>query len=281
MVKISPHFIGIGAAHAGLSLVAAFLEEHPAIADTVAAHNFFNTTAYDTKGLAGYRAALTAAGPGLVGDCSPGYLTDARVPERIVAAFPDAKLFVVVRHPLARALADYDRRRGIDAKASRTAAVPYLLQHPEVQSYGFYAEHLQPFFAYYSPLQLSVIFYEDLVEDPLGTMQRLYEFLEVDKNFVPRQLRGFAPPPEDPKHPGLIKRLFLRIGKLRRRLTVPPAQTPFGRDATLRALVSPADWDRFSAVYVRDATHLSHLLSRDMVAYWALRPEVASETFGE
>lgn len=188
-----PTFIGIGAAHAGLSTVAGWLAEHPEIADRVPALHFFSTDSYEKKGLLWYEAQLqsTREKPNfLTGECTAQYLYDSDTPARIVSDYPDTKLFVLLRHPVDRMVAEYVSCKSTDRTALEHSFVTYLSQHPALFTRSQYATALAPYFAYYSPRQLLVLHYEEIVLQPLAMLERLYHFLGVEKTFVPKALWG-------------------------------------------------------------------------------------------
>ncbi len=270
MSKRLPLFIGIGAAHAGMGEVVNWLSEHPAIADKIPALNFFQQVTAETKGVTWYEAQLTGhtSSVHLYGDCSAGYLISPHVPEQIVKLYPDAKLFVILRHPVRRALAEYVARQKTDRTATTQSAYAYLVQHSELLTYGQYAKHLDAYFAYYSPLQLQVIFYEDMIAAPLATYEAMCKFLEVDHTFIPKALRPFAPPPEEPKHPSLIWRARHGIKKLHKRFFVKEAGPLFPDEKTYNNLISVKEWQDLEKAFVPDTEVLSHLLKRDMSVYW-------------
>jgi Sulfotransferase family len=273
MSKLTPTFIGIGTGYAGLGKITTWLGEHPAIADHVPALNFFSTSAYTKHGYDWYAGKLAEQSTGVTcfGDCSPSYLYESSAAERIARDCPRTKLFVVLRHPLLRALAEYEALRSIDGQAQRMKAVEYLARFPKLQTQGFYADYLESYLVYYSTLELKVIFYEDLVENPLTVMQDLYAYLEVDKNFVPKELKSFVPPPEEPKHPGLIKRTRKRIYKLYKKLTTAEAKPLFTPDSILEANLSSTEKSLFIQAYLPSVDRLSRIVGKDMATYWHMR----------
>jgi hypothetical protein len=50
---------------------------------------------------------------------------------------------------------------------------------------GFYYEQLSRYYELFEREQVRVYLYEDLKEDPVGMMQSIFRFLEVDDAFVP------------------------------------------------------------------------------------------------
>ncbi len=270
MKKFSPAFIGIGASYAGLSEITAWLSAHPQISDHVPATHYFATRAYATKDVDWYRSTILdhQKPDQLVGECSASYLHHAEAPARIATDCPDTKLIVVLRHPIRRMLAEYEALTSIDAKARTMTPAAYLAAHQSLQAESLYSQALSRYFAYYSPLQLYVILYEDLIESPLTTMQALYEFLEINKNFVPAALQQFAPPPDEPKHPSLLYRGKRQVRRLYKRLFSRPTARVFAPVDSLDTLLSPAEWELFARPFATDAQNLSVLLNRDMSGYW-------------
>ena len=113
--------------------------------------------------------------------------------------------------------------------------------------------------------------YEDFAREPLKSMQKLYEFLEIDKEFVPKRLAAYAPPPEEPKHPGRIKRLFKLIGRLLKKIHPKKEFGPLTPPAPNHLdYFSPEELKVFKATFAADAAQLSNLVHRDMVVEWNL-----------
>jgi hypothetical protein len=271
MKKIYPHIIGIGSAHAGLGLVSELLAEHPAIADSLPPRNFFNTETFTKRGYPWYEQLLASQSDGLlVGDCTPGYALHPQCAERIASAYPDAKLFMIVRHPLRRLLTEFAALQKIDKEAARSTPAGYLAAHPELQARSCYGAQLQQFFAYYSPLQLLVIVYEDLVTDPLKVMSELYDFYGVDKNFIPKRLRPYAPLPDEPKHRSLVSKLFKLIRSVYKKLTYREPAPVFPPEVAVGKLLSPDEVALFNRVYITDAKQLTTFMGRDIGVFWGL-----------
>ena len=281
MQRHDPQFIGIGAEHAGLGIVVRLLTAHPGISDTIPALNFFNTDAFEQKGTDWYESHFLKEAPAeLQGESSPGYLKSSGVASRIVSLYPDTKLFVIVRNPLERAIAQYQHACMTKKISKQISCARYLTTYPNAQTAGFYGKHLHDFFAYYSSLQLHVIVYEDFVSDPLKVMQALYGFLEVDTNFIPKALAHYAPPPDEPKHRGRISRLIhVCIGLIKKikRRTVIPITPPA---IVVGEYLSPSEIITFKRAFAVDSTHLTNLLHRDMPVFWDLLP-VSSDLLNE
>jgi hypothetical protein len=271
MQRNSPDFIGIGAPHAGLGVVTKLLSAHPAVVDSIPALNFFNTDDYATKGVAWYEDTLPKKSPGvLTGECSPTYMTTPGVAERIVGEYPDTKLFVIVRNPIERAIVQYEHAKAKRLVSTQISCARYLTTVQKAQTDGFYGHHLREYFTYYSSLQLQVIVYDELVENPLKVIQSLYAFLEIDKEYIPKILAAYAPPPDDPINPSKLTRLILAIKKQIKRMREKPPVPIFPPPYRISAYFTPEELVPFTEAFATDARPLSNFLHRDMGAFWNL-----------
>lgn len=270
--KNAPQFIGIGGKGCGLALVTELLDVHPQINSPIPSLRFFSGSAYTEKDLSEYVEALCLVpSPAVCGESCPEYLTAQGVEERIARVYPDARLFVVVRNPIDRAIVEYQHARATQKMPKNMSCAQYLTNYPESQTDGFFGRHLMRYFTIYTSLQLYVMVYEDFVKEPLKEMQKLYDFLEIDKEFVPKRLAAFAPPPEEPKHPGRIKRLFTLIGKLLKKIHPKKEFGPLTPTAPNHLdFFSPDELRVFKTTFAADAAQLSNLVHRDMVVEWNL-----------
>jgi hypothetical protein len=275
--KNAPKFLGIGGKGSGLALITQLLDVHPQIHSPIPSLRFFSTSAYEEKSLDEYVKALCLQPePAVCGESCPEYLTTPGVAERIAQTYPDAKLFAVVRNPIERAVVEYQRALAGRKISKSVTCAQYLTNNPEIQTDGFYGRHLTRYFSIYTSLQLHVIVYEDFVKEPLKVMQDLFDFLELDKNFIPKRLVSYAPLPEEPKHPGKISRLIKFIARQIKKIhpdkPIAPLVPPNPKTETY---FSPEELVVFKNTFAADAAQLSNLLHRDMVVEWNL------ETSGE
>jgi Sulfotransferase domain len=270
--KNAPQFIGIGGKGCGLALVTELLDVHPQINSPIPSLRFFSGSAYGEKDLTEYVAALCLAPhPAVCGESCPEYLTTNGVAERIAHTYPDTKLFAVVRNPIDRAIVEYQHAQAAHKLPRGMSCAQYLTNNPESQTDGFFGRHLTNYFSIYTSLQLYVIVYEDFAREPLKVMQGLYDFLEIDKEFIPKRLVSYAPPPEEPKHPGKIARLIKLIGKLFKKVHPKKEFGPLTPPAPNHAnYFKPEELKVFKTTFAADAAQLSNLMHRDMVVEWNL-----------
>ena len=271
MQKNSPHFIGLGTAYAGIGAVAKLLASHPEIPDSIPSLNFFNTDVYDRKGVAWYDANFqTLNNRKLTGEFSVGYLSGPAVAEKIFQFNPETKLFALIRHPLDRAIAQYAHVKQFKSGQRYRNCSEYLTAVPMAQSIGLYGQHLRNYFGYFSYLQLQVIVYEDLLREPLKVIQELYNFLEIDNNYLPRALATFAPKPAEPRHRGLVANGLHFPIKLARQVMKKKSPQIFQPPFKINDYFSEAELIPFKKLYAEDASRLTPLVHRNLVAEWDL-----------
>jgi hypothetical protein len=216
-----PNFLIIGAAKAGTTSLHHYLGQHPEIyMSSVKEPSFFAFDAYraypedfggelerrlvrysgrpgKTNTIEDYRALFEAvSSERAIGEASPVYLYTPRVPERIQHHVPDARLIVVLRNPVERALSDYVCSRG-----DRGGQLDNFVQrHREARSnesyrssfrlYGYvyqglYHAHLARFLDVFGRDRIKICLHEDFQADNFGMLESVFEFLRVDKTFVP------------------------------------------------------------------------------------------------
>ena len=130
-----------------------------------------------------------------IGEASTSYLRSIRAPERIKDAVPHAKLIAVLRNPVDRAFSRYshlvtsgDETQTFSQAVAAELAPPVPGVAPPLARYvepGFYGAQLGRYLELFDREQLSVHFFEDLVQRPEPLLRELFCFLDVDPSFVP------------------------------------------------------------------------------------------------
>lgn len=180
-----PNLVVIGAQKCGTTALNHYLDLHPEVAMSKPNElNFFLEERTWSHGLDWYRGHFDAEAP-VRGDQSPNYSAyplDLGVPERMAATIPNAKLIYTVRDPLKRIAAhwvhDYAKHRE-HGDVRETIMHPFTTYLPR----SLYFLQLSRFLKYYDPSQVAVIEQGDLLNDRLGTLRRLFEFVGVDPGF--------------------------------------------------------------------------------------------------
>jgi hypothetical protein len=215
---IKPDFLIIGAQKAGTTWLWKMLQQHPGtdLPKEKEIH-FFGSSELYRKGkdqYYGHFAKLDRSK--VIGEASTTYFYDnvpywyndslklevdhtlPTIPELITTELPDIKILVVLRDPVRRAISAYYHWMR-DSYWMRKGAVSPLLglretaiQHPKMRilEYGYYARYLKLWSKYVPKERMRVlIFEEDVRQLPEKAMREVYEFLDLDPQFQPEDLK--------------------------------------------------------------------------------------------
>ena len=207
---IRPQFIIVGAQKAGTTSLYGMLTTHARIhpARTKEVRFFDEYYHHGPRWyLSHFPPAWTIPQATITGEATPYYLSDPRVPARIRAMLPDAKIVAILRDPVDRAISHYFqvRRRGREplpiaeamrAEAGRLAREISRMGEDErylsrpfrrwgYQATGRYAEQLDRYLALFPREQVLIIRSEDFFARPQEQANRLFEFLGVATIDVP------------------------------------------------------------------------------------------------
>jgi hypothetical protein len=185
-LKGLPNFFLAGCQKTASTWLHRCFREHPDIyvPENDATH-YFTMNYY--KGLNWYcRVYEDYSGEKVIGDTTPSYIRDYYAPSRIAEYNRNAKLIFTFRNPIDRAFSHYwheKKKRKIAFKFNE-ALENYDLYENWIVA-GFYHQHLSRYYEYFQKEQILVLIYEDLKENPYLFLKKIFNFLEVDDNFVP------------------------------------------------------------------------------------------------
>lgn len=224
-----PNFLVLGAAKAGTSALYEYLRQHPAIflSPTFKELRFF---AYDghppnyrgpgdiesnrqtTSSLQAYGAHFDAVRrETAIGEVSPVYLYSERAPACIRRYVPEAKLIVMLRHPVDRAYSHFlhlvrDGREPLRSFAQALAEEDARVRANWEWSWhyrrvGRYCDQLERYFGRFDRRQFQIFLYDDFEADPARVCRDLFRFLGVDDGFIPDTSRRYneSAIPRNPK----------------------------------------------------------------------------------
>jgi Sulfotransferase domain len=135
----------------------------------------------------------------VVGEATPIYMYFPWIAERIKTYNPSMKLIILLRHPVERAYSHYqmERARGwewlpfslairLEAwrlhLAKRDRSERSSLRTHSYGDRGFYSRQIHNLQRYFPSEQMLILLNEDLQNNHHETLQRVYEFLEVDRD---------------------------------------------------------------------------------------------------
>jgi hypothetical protein len=210
--RLLPDFLIIGAQKSATTSIYAYLRAHPDIAAPAKKElDFFDQ--HWTQGVRWYRGHFPWAlqrrrNPRLLtGEASPSYIHHPQAPERAAALLPDARLVLLLRDPVDRALSHYNHERVLgreplsfeDALAAedgrlageleRMAADPAHVsaawRNHSYRTRGLYAEQLERWLAHYPRERFLILTMEEIAADTDGSFQEVLAHLGA-RPFTPR-----------------------------------------------------------------------------------------------
>lgn len=181
-----PNLFVIGAAKAGTTSLARWLDDHPQAA--VAPEKELNFFSYDglwSRGLDWYADQFAGLDAAVLCDASPSYLPSRDAPARLAGAAPGARLIALLRDPIDRTYAHYWWLRNWGAEDRSFLDVVRAEVTGEITPLGCvdpsrYVEHLERYATHFPREQLLVLAFDDLSQDPAGTFRRVCDFAGIE-----------------------------------------------------------------------------------------------------
>ena len=224
-----PSFIIIGAQKAGTTSLYGWLRHHPGVGMSQTKELHF----FDQHFHRGVRWYASQFSHPCAGEATPYYLFHPLVPARVEAVVPEVKLIVLLREPVSRAWSHYHhvRRQGneplsfsdalsmealrLQGEAEKMLADPryFSLNHQKYSylSRGLYADQLSRWLRHFPRRQLLVLDTADLHARPQHTLDRVSDFLAVERVQLPsfpRYNTGGGYPALDPVAADRLRQMF-------------------------------------------------------------------------
>jgi hypothetical protein len=205
-----PNFLIVGAAKSGTTALYQYLKQHPQVyMSSRKESNFFAFEGQEVDfcgpgdewisestitTLEAYEKQFEAAtSQKAIGEASPWYLYSARAAQKIHRYIPSAKLIAILRNPANRAFSSYlhvvrdSRERlpfeeGLLAEEARVAQGWEYIWH--YRRAGFYSSQVKLYLDLFPREQMRFYLYDDFSSDPTSVLRDIYEFLDVDTDFV-------------------------------------------------------------------------------------------------
>jgi len=213
--RAQPAFLIIGAQRAGTTSLFRALSQHPHLVPSfVKEVHYFDgggqpgTDNY-ARGEAWYRSHFplraTLGTDGKTFESSPLYLFHPQAPARLHALLPKARLIVLLRDPVERAISQYflEQRRGneplpllqaLKAEEQRLQVTSaFSFHHHSYKTRGHYAEQLQRYLTLFPREQLLILPSEHWFSQPQTVLQSACAFVGVPPFSAPPDLRNNAP----------------------------------------------------------------------------------------
>ncbi|XP_035259043.1 heparan sulfate glucosamine 3-O-sulfotransferase 2-like [Anguilla rostrata] len=200
--KKLPNAIIVGVKKGGTRAVLEFIRIHPDVRAVGTEPHFFDRN-YD-RGLDWYRGLMPRTlDSQITMEKTPSYFVTREAPRRISSMSRDAKLIVVVRNPVTRAISDYTQTLSkkpdipsFEALAFRNRSLGQVDTSWNAIRIGMYVLHLENWLQYFPLSQIHFVSGERLITDPAGELGRVQDFLGLkrivtDKHFYFNKTKGF------------------------------------------------------------------------------------------
>lgn len=195
-VRLALSFIIIGAQKSASTLLHRHLSSHPEVWMPPQEVPYLQDPYFGEQGLARLESLLAGAPPGrLVGIKRPDYLARPECPLRIKAYAPRARLLVILRDPVDRAVSAYYHYmregwipvRRLEEGMSLLLDGAYEARYPragEIVEFGRYHEHLSRYLSVFPRRQMLIMLQEDFTRR--SGYERVQRFLGVAPEAVPQ-----------------------------------------------------------------------------------------------
>jgi len=152
------------------------------------------------------------------------YIFHKKALQRIHKFDSEAKLIVVLRNPVDRALSAFQffkklnketltLNEALKAEERRMKGDLQTINDLTYKAHGLYSKQLKNVFDLFDPKQVLVLFYEDIINKPEDLIKKTYKFLGIDTEYVPQfkklNVTGTF------KHPWIHK-MFFKDNKIRK-----------------------------------------------------------------
>lgn len=182
-----PDFLGIGVQRGGTTWLHSLLASHPDVYMPTRRKEIRFFEKYFDRGLDWYSSffppAAEAANYKAIGEISTQYYDCEECPQRIHSTLPQARLIIMLRHPVSRAYSHYGfvvQRMNFRGSFDR-----FLTERPKALEKGYYSRYMQNFLKYFDRSQLLALVFEQVFADTAGTMRTVADFLGIDEAKFP------------------------------------------------------------------------------------------------
>lgn len=196
-----PNVLIIGSQKCASTWLRDMISQHPDVYAVRPEIHFFDHDSNFSKGIHWYAGFFSSAGtqkvlcektPDYIWNNSANFVNEPNdKPARIYGLIPDAKLIVVLRDPVDRALSAWGHLKktgkiplSMDINSIFNSGIYSVAEQYGVLSRGMYHKQLQDFLQFFPRNQLKIIYQERDVHDyPRDTLKEVCKFVGIDQNF--------------------------------------------------------------------------------------------------
>jgi hypothetical protein len=199
-INSAPNFIIIGAQKSASTFLQECLNDHPDIYLPNGETPFFETPDYELGHIEELKNIFADRSEKCLGIKRPSYIGKGEVPERINKDLPDVKLIAVLRNPIDRAVSSYfhNIKYGFIPPLPIELGMRKIISDPEFRSrykrsseiieFGRYYKYLSRYKRQIQNGNMLILLHEDILSNPLKSIQEAYDFLQVPHDFIPESI---------------------------------------------------------------------------------------------
>lgn len=176
-----PTFLGIGVPRGGTTWLHTWLASHPDVCMPVNRKEIRFFDRHYERGLDWYEEFFCppdqAENYRAIGEISPQYLYCPECPERIHATVPDAKLVLMLRHPVDRAYSNY----GFTVQRSRYRGSfqDFIASRSNALEWGYYSRYVKQYLEHFDRTRIFALLFEDAFSGSDEPRRRFADFLGI------------------------------------------------------------------------------------------------------
>jgi len=181
-------FIGIGGQRCGTTWLYEILNEHPEIQMSSEKEIHFFSSNYH-YGYEWYNNHFSKVNKIKMGEYSTSYLYDIQSPKRVYEYNKELKIILSIRNPIDRFISHH-KHEVIGQRISKNIMNPKNLikYNPTYIKYGLYYKYLINWFKYFAKEQILIVLFDDIEKCPDSVVKNVYQFLGVDKHYIPNSI---------------------------------------------------------------------------------------------
>jgi hypothetical protein len=190
-----PTFLGIGVPRAGTTWLHTFLSAHPEVYLPTRRKEVRFFDRHYGQGREWYEDFF--CGPeeatryAAIGEISPQYLYDEACPARIAELLPEAKLIVMLRHPVDRAYSQFGFV--VQRRDFRGSFEEFVATRDRALEMGFYSKYLEGYLRRFDRDRILPLVFEEAVSERSEVRRDLASFLGVSEDLFPTSTERVNP----------------------------------------------------------------------------------------
>ena len=125
-----------------------------------------------------------------IGEASPSYIFDEDCPTLIKQYLPETKIIAILRQPVDRAYSNFLHAKKADSEeisffekafeeTGRKNKIHYYKEK------GYYTKQLKRYYNLFPKENIKILLFDEVIKNPISASQEIFEFLNVDSNFIP------------------------------------------------------------------------------------------------